>query len=553
MKRLWFVAALFLLPAAALGATDEATLWPKLPFRPAMLQKAGTPVCDAIYRDLLTAFFGKSMWPNPLGTREVAFTPLHLHDEGSSYGVATFDPYNQGKPFLVLQAMEEGGAERFGVAYYRRLVQSELDQMTAQQGDLSISPTSLGQPVIDSGQMVDYADNPTPQPVPEFVRNAMVVTPAMPRFFRFDGHVYLYSPGVYYDENGGVYDLSSATEMDQICLFKSDPGYDVDIKKYEAYSKAADVPTLDTLASPLLPHGHVCETSGDDSYTRSFRAFFRPWALEDPAAHDRVGSGNFDRYMRNRGLAGLERHRQWLTYRGARDKAIAAMVRYFADAFGRDDAETRRLAAVWIDEELFDAARFDLDEPTIPLLDADFAATQRAAEAAFAGDVTALKAVLGAKPWERGRFDESLYSDALEHLDAMQALLEMKFDPNVFGASGRTALMIAARLDLKDAAILLLDHGAKPNLGAGEAVAKPYSEGDVLCMKEGSPPPGDVPGRTALSYAAERASPATVQALLAHGADPASADKDGHTPEYWAAKRTDPAAGEIAGLLRSKK
>ncbi len=368
MRRLWLVAAMLLLPMAPLAANNEATLWPKLPFRPAMLQGAGTPVCDAIYRDLLAAFFGKSMWLNPLGEREIVFVPLHLGEEGAEYAIATFDPYNQAKPSLVLQVMEDGGAERFGVAYYRRLIQSELDQMKAQQRGPSIAPASLGQPVIDSDQMVVYADNPKPQPVPEFVKDSMVVTPAMPRFFRFDGHVYLYSPGVYYDENGGVYDVSSATEMDQVCRFKSDPGYDADIKNYDAFYKAADVPTLDALASPLLPHGHVCETAGNDSYTRSFRAFFRPWALDDPAAHERVGAGNFDRYMRNRGLAGLERHRQWLAYRGARDKAIATMVHYFADAFGRNDAETRRLAAVWIDEELFDAARFDHDEPTSPIV-----------------------------------------------------------------------------------------------------------------------------------------------------------------------------------------
>jgi hypothetical protein len=52
-----------------------------------------------------------------------------------------------------------------------------------------------------------------------------------------------------------------------------------------------------------------------------------------------------------------------------------------------------------------------------------------------------------------------------------------------FGASGSTALMTATRLDLVETpTLLLLDRGAKPDLGAGDAVAELYPEGDALCM-----------------------------------------------------------------------
>jgi ankyrin repeat protein len=130
-------------------------------------------------------------------------------------------------------------------------------------------------------------------------------------------------------------------------------------------------------------------------------------------------------------------------------------------------------------------------------------------------------------------------------------LLDIGLDVDRFGASGRTALMAAVRLDLREAAMLLLDRGAKLNLGAAASVATLYSEGDVLCKNEG--PRSDTPGRTALSYAAELGSPALVMLLLGRGADRTIADKDGHAPEFWAAKRTGLGADEIRMLLNSKK
>jgi hypothetical protein len=548
LRLAWILGMALLLPGIVLGAEDRATLWPKLPFRPALLRGAGTPVCDAIQHDLMASFYANAMWLNPLGAREVKFTPLP--GKLADYSAATFAPYNDGKPFPVLQFNTEDGAERFGIGYYRRITPRELAEIVAHQSGPDTMPASLGMPVIDTDNAVVTADNPKPEPVPKFVLDPMVVNPAMPRFFRFGDHVYLYSPGVYYDENGGVYDLNSATDIDQVCLFKTDPGYDANFKQYEAIYKAGDFRNLYERVAPLLPHGHVCEAVGSDAYTRSFRANFRPWALEtEPPDTNPKGPANFYRYISNRGLTGLERHRQFLTYRDAREHAVAALVRYYADAFGRDDAETRRLAALWLDQEVFDEARFDSDEPTYPLFNADFAAGHRAAEAAFSGDIAAI----GDKPPPRGPFDETLLSDALEHPDTMRALLEKGADPNEIGASGRTALMIAARLDLKDAAGLLIDRGAKVDLGAGKAVKTIYTDGDALCLKVNPPPEDDVPGRTALSYAAELASPAMVKLLLARGADATKLDKDGHAPEFWATKRQDKGASEIQALLKAKK
>ena len=113
--------------------------------------------------------------------------------------------------------------------------------------------------------------------------------------------------------------------------------------------------------------------------------------------------------------------------------------------------------------------------------------------------------------------DEPLVSEALEHSETLRAVLELGLDPNEIGASGRTPLMTAARLDLIEAAGILLEQGAVPDAQATDAVAQTDGTGDPLCMT-GDKAAGDTPGRTALSYAAEVGSPEMVRLLLDHGA-----------------------------------
>jgi ankyrin repeat protein len=70
------------------------------------------------------------------------------------------------------------------------------------------------------------------------------------------------------------------------------------------------------------------------------------------------------------------------------------------------------------------------------------------------------------------------------------------------------------------------------NVGASAAVANIYPDGDdVTCQMMGEAPvSSDTPGRTALSYAAELASPEMVRLLLAHGADLRQSDASGEKP-----------------------
>ena len=144
-----------------------------------------------------------------------------------------------------------------------------------------------------------------------------------------------------------------------------------------------------------------------------------------------------------------------------------------------------------------------------------------------------------------------MVSDALEHPGTLRAVLELGLDPNEAGASGRPPLMIAARLDLVEAAGILLVHKAAVDTRAQDAVAQTDSTGDPLCMT-GDKTASDTPGRTALSYAAELASPDMVRLLLDHDADPNSRDSAGRRPADYVKNRTgDPAqSAKIAEMLK---
>src|SRR6516225_11374907 len=132
-------------------------------------------------------------------------------------------------------------------------------------------------------------------------------------------------------------------------------------------------------------------------------------------------------------------------------------------------AEARRFATLYLDRKISDGFELDPDDDAAAaLFAADYAEKHAAQQAALSGDTAALRDALGPEPRAvakgvKGDLDEPLVSDALEHSDTLRAALELGLDPNEVGASGRTPLMLAARLDLVEAAGILLEHGASPD------------------------------------------------------------------------------------------
>lgn len=536
---------------AQLLQARNAAAWPHLPFRPTLIEGAGNGLCESLQSDITATFLGSSIDPDPLGTRVIGFTTIAGQAEGTDMRRAEFDPYNGGKPVAVLLEIDDGGMHLDVTSYRRFATAAALDRAIATLRRVpNTSLDEISARMFDTEAMRDNPGNRMAQPLPNFVTENPVVVPAMPQFFRADATVYVYAPLAPPNSSGlaGVYRVVGPRVVQRVCLFRTDPK--PDMQRYEDLTGKAGMTDLVAAAAPLLPHGMACWSVSKAFRTHADAALWRPWALASwPHLPGETQAETFARYMRNRGTTGLERNRQFRIYADAHAKTVAGFARYFVDVFARGPADAGALATLWTDLELDDDAELDAgDAESGAMLAADFADTHRAAAAVLAGDAAALQAALGddakaavARP--RGAYDETLPSDALEHVDLLRRLLDMGFDPDEFGASGRTALMTAARLGLVEAASLLLDHGAKVDLGTGDAVAEPYPEGDVLCSRAGTPPEGDTRGRTALSYAAEAGSAAMVRLLLAHGADPAKPDSDGKSA---ASRATDAVRSLVA-------
>jgi uncharacterized protein YecT (DUF1311 family) len=536
---------------AVLRYEHNAAAWPRTRFRPTIVEGSGTKLCEDLGHDLAASFLGRGLFVNPLGEREIGFIPVSgLGDDATVVLRADIDVYNLGKPFPVLQWITDNGGLKLPTVEYRAY-DTPADLLSAiGRGvePLAYSVREAARPVID----IDRLPAPNPKRLKAqrraaFARDRILSVDEAPRFFRYEDRVYLLAPmdrapGVPGDL--GVYRLYDAARLHRVCVFDTrgprvDPGDDP--------LAIAEVAALRRAAGPLLPTGRLCAGIGDEARTLAEHAQWRPWVLDRRIASGDPTGERLALYMRNRGLTGPERVRQYGAYVAARAAAIAALAPFYQAEFGRAPAEAKRYAGLYLDRLISDGFETDPDDDSVAALFApDFAQKHAAQQAALVGDTAALRLALGPEPKAvakgvKGDLDEPLVSDALDHPETMHVLLDFGLDPNETGASGRTPLMTAARLDLVEAAGMLLAQGAAPDAGAEDAVAQTDSAGDPLCMT-GDGPVTDTPGRTALSYAAEFGSPEMVRLLLDHGAASAKPDHAGRRPADYVKQRTSAAA-----------
>jgi uncharacterized protein YecT (DUF1311 family) len=513
--------------------------WPDIRFRPAIVEGAGNKLCENLEHDLEASFLGPAIFVNPLGEREIGFTPVPALGSDPMVLRADIDAYNRGKPFPVLQWIAGNGGQRAIVEY--RAFNSPAELLNA-----------IGRGGEPLARMVHTAAHSV------IAKDAILTVDEMPRFFRYDdGQIYLLAPMQPVPGRRGdlgIYRLYGPERLHRVCLF--DAHAPMAHFTDEALS-LSEVAALERAAGPLLPTGKLCAGAGDEARTLVDHAVWRPWVLEQTRLPDALPGDRLAHYMRNRALTGPESARRYAAYAAARAAAIAAVAPYYRRRFGRSAAEASRLAALYLDRLISDGFEIDPDDQSITaLLAPDYADKHQAQKAALAGDTAVLREALGPEPKAvakglKGEVDEPLLTDALEHPETLGALLDMGFDPNETGASGRTPLMVAARLDLVEAAGMLLAHGAFSDAGATDAVAQSDSAGDPLCMT-GETAATDTPGRTALSYAAELASPEVVHLLLDDGAAAGKADIAGRRPADYVKERTgDPAkSAQIAEMLK---
>jgi uncharacterized protein len=540
---------------AVLRYERNAAAWPRIRFRPAIVEGAGSKLCEDLERDLVASFLGRGVFVNPLGEREIGFVPVPGLGNDPMVRRADMDAYNLGKPFPVLQWIVDNGGERLPTVEYRAFDSPKelLGAIGRGVEPLAHSVREAAHPVID----IDRLPRPDPSqpqthPRAAFARSSILSIDEMPRFFRYEDHVLLAGPMQPVPGKPGdlgIYRLYGSARLHRVCLF------DAHMPLAHSLDHALSlggVETFERAAGPLLPTGRLCAGIGDEARTLDDHGAWRPWALDRrrPIAGDSNGE-QLALYMRNRALTGPEKARQYRAYIRARAAAIEALAPFYRDEFGRPPAEANRFAALYLDRKISDGFELDPDdEAAAVLFAADYAEKHAAQQAALKGDTAALREALGPEPRAiakgiKGDLDEPLVSDALEHPETLRAALELDLDPNEVGASGRTPLMVAARLDLVEAAGILLAHGAALDSRAKDAVAQTDSTGDPLCMT-GEKAAGDTPGRTALSYAAELGSPEIVRLLLDHGADPASRDSAGRRPADYVKNR----AGDAAQFAR---
>jgi hypothetical protein len=546
---------------AVLRYERNAAAWPRIRFRPTIVEGAGTKLCEDLERDLMASFLGRGLFVDPLGEREIGFVPVPGLGDNPVVRRADFDAYNLGKPFPVLQWIADDGGARLPTVEYRAFdsAQELLNAIGRGVEPLAHSVREAAHPIID----IDRLPRPTPtkgqtRPRAAFASSSSLPIDDMPRFFRYEDHVYLTDsmqplPGKPGDL--GIYRLYGPASLHRVCLF------DAHMPMAHSLDHALSHPeiaALERAVGPLLPTGRLCAGVGDEARTLGDHAAWRPWVLDRrrPMAGGLSGE-RLALYLGNRALTGPEKARQYRAYIAARAAAIEALAPFYRDEFGRPPAEAKRLAALYLDRKVSDGFELDPDDDAAAVLfAADYAEKHAAQQAALAGDTEALGEALGPEPKAvakgvKGDLDEPLVSDALEHPETLRAVLELGLDPNEFGASGLTPLMVAARLDLVEAVGILLAHGAAPDTRARDSVAQTDSTGDPLCMS-GDKAAGETPGRTALSYAAELSSPEMVRLLLDHGADTKKSDSAGRHPADYVTNRTGNAAqsAEIAEMLK---
>ncbi|HZU91903.1 MAG TPA: ankyrin repeat domain-containing protein [Stellaceae bacterium] len=532
--------------------------WPHVPFLPRLVAGAGTRLCEDLEQDLVAGFLGRGAEVDPLGEREIGFAPQPgLGDDEAPVLRADIDVYNSGKPVPVLAWIGERNGTK--TVEYR---------VFSSPGELLAAIGRGGEPLSDS---VRAAAHPLVDPAASasehalFLRAPVVPAAQQPRFFAADGQVYVLAPAAGETGDLGVYRLSGPRQPGRLCLFAAQaptgsPGPTPRREaargpQIDAAFAAPVFAALTRAAGPLTPTGRFCRPSVEAAARLGSAAAWRPWALDRRRRGEDPLAGKLQIYMRNRALTGPEMARDYRAYSAARAAAIAALAPFYRDKFGRSPAEAERLAALYADRLV--ALGFEVDpddDASLVLFDPGYADEQKAEKAALAGDSANLRAMLGEHPKEqaellRGELDEPLVSDALFHPDTLDMLLGLGLDPNERGPSGHTPLMIAARLDLVAAARLLLAHGAVPDLGAGDAVAQTDRAGDPACLTGTG---GDAPGRTALSYAAEFASPEFVRLLLDHGASPQRRDSAGRRPADYLKRRRGDNSGtaKIAAMLK---
>ena len=388
---------------AVLSYERNAAAWPHIRFRPILVEGAGIRLCEDLEQDLVASFLGPALFVDPLGEREIGFAPVAGFGDDPMVLRADIDAYNLGKPFPILQWVEDNDVVKQPTVEYRAF-DSPAELLSAigrGPEPLARSVRYAAHPVID----VDRLPRPEPaksgtEPRAAFAGGSVLRIDEMPRFFRQEDRVYVAGPmRTVPNKPGdlGIYRLYGPAQLHRVCLF------DAHLPTAHSTEKALEPPEVAAMlraAGPLSPTGRLCAGTGEEARMLDDQAAWRPWALEQRRSIPDLLSGEqLALYMRNRALTGPERGRQYRTYVDARAAAIEALAPFYQREFGRTRAEAKRIASLYLDRKVSDGFEPDPDDDsTAALFAPDYAGRHVLQRAALAGDTAALRDALGAEP-----------------------------------------------------------------------------------------------------------------------------------------------------------
>jgi hypothetical protein len=182
---------------AVLGYERNAMGWPRVGFRPTLVEGAGTRLCEDLQRDLVASFLGPGLFVNPLGEREVGFAPVPGLGDEPMVLRADIDAYNLGKPFPVLQWVENKGGPQLPTIEYRAFASSAELLSAIGRGiePLAHSVRAAARPVIDADRLPrSNPAKPQTRPRAAFARGSILTVDETPRFFRYEDRSYVLGP-----------------------------------------------------------------------------------------------------------------------------------------------------------------------------------------------------------------------------------------------------------------------------------------------------------------------------------------------------------------------
>jgi len=335
-----------------------------------------------------------------------------------------------------------------------------------------------------------------------------------------------------------IFRLLASGHVELVCNIESNAAN-------EAYRTFQKLPAVGSFLATIRTIGVGGEDGGTmhsgqehdaQATAAEMRAAYRPWATSAETKPAYAGDNPYYRFdermiafLEDWSLEELWNRREYLALLEHMGPAEASYAMYLQTAFGVAADQARR-DAIEVIQALVGARieipnEFNTDQtqlyfPSTPLHQAVMHRDLAAFDAALTNPQAAAEKSYGRPPKPAPEILADAVANAVEWPYGLDRLLAAGADPNHSNAFGKTPLMVAAHFDRPDAVRRLLKAGAKV-----DAVTIAASATWMDAPKR--------TGRTALMYAAENASPATIKVLLDAGADQTVRDSDGNNMSFY--------------------